>query len=64
MVDDLEIAMKASMYFWKVKTTRDGSNANAIADNEDIKKLTKLVNGGDNGLAERINYYNKAIKQL
>jgi len=35
---------------------------NTAADNKDIKKITKIVNGGTNGLTERTQFYNRALK--
>lgn len=35
---------------------------NIAADSRDIKRITKIVNGGTNGLAERTQYYNRALK--
>lgn len=40
-------------YFW------DTRNLNLLADKDDIKTITKRVNGGYNGLQDRINWYNK-----
>jgi putative chitinase len=35
---------------------------NALADVGNIKSISIRINGGTNGLADRINYYNKGIK--
>ena len=37
----------ASMWFW------DSRNLNALADRDDVLGITKRVNGGTNGLANR-----------
>ena len=39
-------------------------NLNKYADLNDIIKISRLVNGGNNGLSERIRYYNNALKVL
>jgi putative chitinase len=47
-------AVESAMWFW----TSNGLNT--FADREDIKGLTKAINGGYHGLDERIALYNKA----
>lgn len=49
---------KASMWFWKTK------GLNALADRDDIKAVTKKVNGGYNGLASRQYYYRRFKKEF
>ena len=49
-------AVKSACLEWKA------GNMNQLADVKDIKAITKKINGGYNGLAERMNYYNKAKK--
>lgn len=44
---------KASMYFWKK------NKLNELADKDDIKAVTKKVNGGYNGLSSREYYYRR-----
>jgi predicted chitinase len=44
----------SAVYFW---TSKD---LNALADVDDVKEVTRKVNGGFNGLAERIALLNKA----
>tara|TARA_R110000782_G_C14572414_1_gene387535 strand:+ start:30 stop:584 length:555 start_codon:yes stop_codon:yes gene_type:complete len=41
-------AMVAALWFWKT------NNLNKSADLDDIKKVTRTINGGFNGLADRI----------
>jgi putative chitinase len=50
-----ENALKSACQFWK------DNNLNALADSGDFKALTKKINGGYNGLAERTALYNKAV---
>ena len=51
-------AIESACWFWKNK------KLNAIADTGDIKKLTKVINGGDIGLADRTSRYDSAIEIL
>lgn len=50
------IAMEASMIFWK------DNNLNRFTDPLDVKRLTRRVNGGYNGLESRIVWTNKMLK--
>ncbi len=52
-----EFPLLSSLFFW------DTHNLNSYADNDDIKGITKRVNGGYNGLEERTQLLNLA-KQL
>lgn len=49
-----EGAIASAVYFW-VK-----NNLNVLADKGDFEGLTKRINGGTNGLQERLKIYNKA----
>lgn len=49
-------ALESACWFWKF------NNLNPLADNGDITKITRLINGGSNGLQDRISKYNKALK--
>ena len=49
-----ENALKSACQFWK------DNNLNELADSEKFKDLTKKINGGVNGLAERTALYEKA----
>lgn len=51
-------AVRSSMWYWK---THD---LNALADTDDIKAVTKRINGGYNGLAARQKYLERAKKAL
>jgi predicted chitinase len=51
-----ENAAKIAIEFWK-------ANVPAAA-REDVTKATKAINGGDNGLAERQDLYDKLVKEL
>lgn len=47
--NNIDVAMKASMYFWQI------NNINKSADNDDVDKVSSIVNGIDpaNGIAQR-----------
>ena len=51
-------AVKSSMWFWLTH------NLNKLAYKDDIVKITKTINGGTNGLAQRKAYLEKAKKVL
>jgi putative chitinase len=47
-------AFESACWFWQTK------NLENFADRDDIDGMSRAVNGGDNGLADRRNRYNKA----
>ena len=51
-------AVESACWFW------DTNKLNVEADNADITKMTKKINGGTNGLAERIENYKHAMEVL
>jgi putative chitinase len=53
-----EYAILSAGWFWNKR------KLNRFADIDDIRAITKKVNGGYNGLQERVAYYNKAKKVL
>lgn len=50
-------AQKASMFFWMT------NNLNRLADRDDSIGVTKRINGGTNGLAQR-QYYTRVAKRV
>ncbi len=53
-----EHAAMSAAWFW-------GSNGlNRLADSGDFVKITRRINGGTNGLAERQEFYDRALKVL
>ena len=46
-------AMESALWFWKV------NNLNRFADADNINGMSRAVNGGDNGLADRVARYNR-----
>lgn len=53
-----EGALASALWFW------DTNNLNEVADTGDVVKLTKRINGGDIGLADRQSRYNVAMQAL
>lgn len=51
-------AIKAAIWFW------ERNKLNAYCDAGDVKGMTKVVNGGYNGLDHRTEIYNRAISIL
>jgi putative chitinase len=47
LITDVGIALKASCAFWEAR------GLNALADKDDIRAITRAINGGYNGLADR-----------
>ena len=53
-----ELAFRTAGLYWKKR------NINQPADRRDIRAATKLINGGFNGLDDRIQYYERALLVL
>lgn len=53
----IEGAVESALYFWKTH------NLNKYCDNDDIVGMSKVVNGGSNGIEDRTRLYTK-IKSL
>ena len=49
-------AVHSACWFWYV------NDCNAVADTSDMETLTKIINGGTIGLADRIKHYNHALE--
>lgn len=58
LLEQPKYAVDSAGWYWKVR------NINAACDADDIVRITKLVNGGTNHLAERTAYYKKAKSVL
>lgn len=53
-----EYAVESAAWFWQ------SNGLNALADADNIKAITKRINGGYNGLDSRIMLYNRAQKAI
>jgi len=58
LLEQAEWAAKSAAWFWNSR------NLNALADAGDFVSITRRINGGTNGLAERQAFYDKALKVL
>ena len=58
LLEQPQYAAMSAAWFW---VTRD---LNTLADNGDFLKITRRINGGTNGLADRQALYEKALKVL
>jgi putative chitinase len=53
-----EYAVRSAFWFW------EKHDLNRLADIEDFKRITKIINGGYNGINERYELYERAKKVL
>lgn len=58
LLEQAEWACKSAAWFWNSR------NLNALADAGDMKEITRRINGGYNGLEERMEFYDRAKKVL
>lgn len=56
LATDKNTALVSAAWFWAK------NNLNKYADSGNIKRMTRIINGGYNGLKDRINHYNHALK--
>lgn len=54
LLEQAEWACKSAAWFWNSR------NLNALADSGDFNTITRRINGGLNGLAERLAFYERA----
>lgn len=57
-LDTVEGALESACWFWKK------NNLNRTADNQDIKAMTKKINGGYNGLEDREHHWEEILGML
>lgn len=55
LLEQPEFAVKSAMWFWA------NNSCNNYADKADIEGLTRKINGGTNGLTDRIRRYKQAL---
>lgn len=58
LLQNAEWSVKSSLWFWKIK------NLNKIADSEDFELLTRRINGGVNGIKDRLELYERCKKYI
>ena len=54
LLESPELAVMVAGWYWDVR------NVNAMADRDDVVTVTRKVNGGRNGLAQRVDFLNRA----
>jgi putative chitinase len=59
LLEQAEVGLRAAGWFW-----RDEKKLNPFADRQEFLTITKLINGGLNGLEDRQRYYSIAKKVL
>ncbi|WP_156851551.1 glycoside hydrolase family 19 protein [Bartonella refiksaydamii] len=57
-VEQFPAALWSAIWFWQMK------GLNRLADQDDCLRITKAINGGKNGLVQRLTYLNRAKKLL
>ncbi|WP_273758415.1 peptidoglycan-binding protein [Bartonella sp. AU55XJBT] len=58
VVERFPAALWSAIWFWQMK------GLNRFADQDDVVRITKAINGGKNGLVQRLTYLNRAKKLL
>ena len=58
LLEQPHLATLASCWFW------DSRNLNELADKDDFKSITKRINGGYNGLSDRLIFLTRAKAEL
>lgn len=58
LLEQPEYAAKSAGWFWLMR------GLNPLADSGDIIKVSRRINGGTNGLAPRVAFYNRAVEVL
>ena len=58
LLEQPRYAVESALWFWKT------NNLNKCADAGDLRGCTRIINGGYNGMADRVGLYNKAKEVL
>lgn len=58
LLEDPTIACRSAGWFWKTR------GLNELADVGDFKRITKRINGGYNGMEDRLAHYQRALATL
>lgn len=58
LLETPENACRSAAWFWA------SHGLNELADEGEFEKITKIINGGLNGLNNRLEYYNRALQEL
>lgn len=57
-LEEADMATMSACWWW------DNRKLNTYADTGDFKRITRIINGGTNGLEERTKFYNLALSVL
>lgn len=58
LLEEPENACRSAAWFWKTH------GLNEFADKQEFRKITRIINGGYNGMADRQKFYDKAREVL
>lgn len=58
LLEEPEYAVESAMWWW------NKHKLNELADKDELTKITRIINGGYNGKAERLRYLGKAKRAL
>lgn len=58
LLEDILPACRSAAWFWQTR------NLSAHADTGDIRRITRAINGGYNGFADRLEHYTRACQAL
>lgn len=63
IITDIEFWIESAFTFW-IKTNRSGEYLKDLAKNSTVSVVTQIVNGGQNGYADRLKRDNKVVPLL
>ncbi|MDN0110118.1 glycoside hydrolase family 19 protein [Yersinia mollaretii] len=64
IITDIEYGVESAFAFWIKKTNRSGEHLKELAKSSTVSVVTQIVNGGQNGYADRLKRYNKVAPLL
>lgn len=64
IITDIEYGVESAFAFWIKKTNRSGEHLKDLAKHSTVSVVTQIVNGGQNGYADRLKRYNKVAPLL
>ena len=53
---DVSVIVETGLWFWKTNNLKTHAENAGLTEDEAVKKITKIINGGDKGLSERKQY--------
>lgn len=64
IITDIEYGVESAFAFWVKKTNSSGEHLKELAKHSTVSVVTQIVNGGQNGYADRLKRYNKVAPLL